>query len=119
VDILAMADVILPVAILDVVSVRNLRTHVRFLQERASADGNIKVVINRFQKGSSIRIEDLQQATGREVFWKLPNEYRTMNTAINTGNPVVVSAPRSQLARSFSELAARLAGTPAGEEADR
>jgi pilus assembly protein CpaE len=116
-DVLGMADLILPVATLDVVSVRNLRSHVRLLQERASADGNIKVVVNRYQKGTSIRLEDLEQATGREVFWKLPNEFKTMNTAINTGNPVLVSAPRSQLARSLGEMALHLTAKEAEQPA--
>jgi MinD-like ATPase involved in chromosome partitioning or flagellar assembly len=43
------------------------------------------------------------------VFWSLPNEFRPMSAAIDSGNPVVLDSPRSRLARSYHDLASALA----------
>ena len=60
---------------------------------------------------------DLENTVGMSVFWSLPNEYRPMSAAIDSGNPVVLDSPRSRLTRSYHELASTLAdGIPLTDE---
>jgi pilus assembly protein CpaE len=109
-EVLAMADIVLVVTVLDVVAIRNTRNHVRLLEERALSNGRVRLLVNRFQKDAVINVGDVEQATGKEVFWRIPNEYRTMSSALNAGNPAVALAPRSRVARSLTELAQALMG---------
>ncbi len=117
-DVLTMADVIMAVSTLDVVSVRNARNHVRLLNDLSLSNGKVKLVVNRYHKNSTVNLEDLEKATGIETFWQIPNEYQVMSSAINTGHPVLVASPRSRLAKNLEELSRRIADIWASPDGD-
>lgn len=116
-EILTMADVVLAVSVLDVVSVRNARNHIRVLGDLSLANGKVKLIVNRHHKNSTVNLEDFEKATGITTFWQIPNEYQQMSSAINTGRPVVIAAPRSRLARNLVELSKRVADLWSAPEA--
>jgi len=68
----------------------------------------IKVIINRFMKKNEISLEDAEAGIGREIFWHIPNDYKTTMAAINGGKPLSELSPASSIAASFSELAEKL-----------
>ena len=80
-------------------------------------DGS-SVSIRKFSK-DKLQIEDLitkrsgsvketEEALKCSASWLMPNDYPTASGAINNGVPLVVHAPRSQVAKCFEEPAASL-----------
>ena len=59
-------------------------------------------------KKNEITIEDAEAGLSRNIFWSIPNDYKTTMEAINSGKPLVELAPQSAIATSFAELSRKL-----------
>jgi pilus assembly protein CpaE len=114
-ELLDLADTILLISTLDIPTIRNARRYVDLFERLEIPKERIRLIVNRFQEGTSITIRDLENTVGTEVFWSLPNEFRPMRAAIDSGNPVLLDSPRSRLARSYRELGAALCERPSEE----
>jgi Flp pilus assembly CpaE family ATPase len=68
------------------------------------------VVVNRFSSTDIVTASDAKDALGREVFWKVQNDYKAFTNALTRGRPVT-DKDDSPLARSYIQLAAKLGGT--------
>jgi pilus assembly protein CpaE len=119
-EVLNLADVILVVAVLDVPTVRNVRRCLNLFQQLGYPQEKVRLTVNRWEKKTKVRTEDLEEAAHIKVFWEIPNDYKTVISAIDAGVPAVLQAPRSKLSQSIEELAAQLlkmtgdsAGAPA------
>jgi pilus assembly protein CpaE len=107
---LELSDIILLVSILShpCLSITNrLLSAMRDLG--FSPDEKIKIVVNRYLKKSDPSIEDAEASFEKEIFWTIPNDYQTTSTAINEGKSLAQFAPRKDITKNFSELAAKLA----------
>jgi pilus assembly protein CpaE len=51
-----------------------------------------------------------QETIGREVFWQLPNDYRTMIDVRNNGVPLLEQAPKAAITQSIMALADAVSG---------
>ena len=50
----------------------------------------VKIVVNRVGlDASQISLKKAQETIGREIFWQLPNDYRTMSEVRNNGVPLI------------------------------
>ncbi len=91
-----------------------LRNVVRLLMSFAEEDGlkeKIKILVNRVGLGSGeISLKKAQETIEREIFWQLPNDYRTMVEVRNNGVPLIEQAPKAAITQSIVELAERLSG---------
>jgi pilus assembly protein CpaE len=108
-ELLDLADDVLMVTALDVPTIRNTRRYLDLLERLEVPRNRIRLVVNRQQDGGRLTVRDVENTVGMGVFWSLPNEYRPMSAAIDSGNPVILGSPRSRLARSYHEFAAALA----------
>ena len=52
---------------------------------------------------------------GREIFWQLPNDYKTMVEVRNNGVPLIEQAPRASITQAIIALAERLTGEKQAE----
>jgi pilus assembly protein CpaE len=78
-------------------------------------DDKVCIVVNRFQANDVLSTTDAVSVLKRDVFWKLPNDYRTSAAALTKGVPVAEYDASSKLANSYSQLAAKLGGTSVGQ----
>jgi pilus assembly protein CpaE len=77
----------------------------------------IKIVFNRVGlDNGQISLKKAQETIGRDVFWQLPNDYRTMVEVRNNGVPLIEQAPKAAITQSIMQLAEALTGGP--KEAD-
>jgi pilus assembly protein CpaE len=108
---LKMASHVLLVTQLDLPCLRNV---VRLLMSFGEMEGvaeKVKIVVNRMGLDSGqIGLKKAQDTIGREVFWQLPNDYRTMVEVRNNGVPLVEQAPRSAITQAISGLAEAVCG---------
>ena len=108
---LEMASQILLVTQLDLPCLRNV---VRLMLSFGAMEGigdKVKIVVNRAGLESGhITLKKAEESIGKEVFWQLPNDYRTMIDARNNGVPLVEQAPKAGVTLSIAGLAAAMFG---------
>ncbi len=108
---LEMADQILLTTQLDLPCLRNV---VRLMMSFGNMDDladKVKIVVNRVGlDGGQITLKKAEETIGKEIFWQLPNDYRTMIEARNNGVPLIDSAPKAAVTQSLMALAKALDG---------
>ena len=108
---LEMANQILLVTQLDLPCLRNV---VRLMMSFGNMNGladKVKIVVNRVGlENGQITLKKAEETIGKEIFWQLPNDYRTMIEARNNGVPLIEHAPKAAITQSFIALAKALSG---------
>jgi pilus assembly protein CpaE len=61
-------------------------------------------------ESGQITLKKAEETIGKEIFWQLPNDYRTMIEARNNGVPLIEHAPKAAITQSLVALAKALAG---------
>jgi len=99
------ADPIFLVTNMDVPSLRNLKRCLPILDRvTAGEPERLRLMVNRYNPKSLVRLEDLEETLGIEVSWTLCNDYATVIQAISTGQPLVLQG-QSKYAEELKELA--------------
>jgi pilus assembly protein CpaE len=110
-DMLAMnsADHVLLVTQLDLPCLRNVVRLNMSLGEIPQIKDRIKIIVNRVGwDNGQITLKKAQDTIGREVFWQIPNDYRTMSEVRNNGVPLIEQAPKAGITQAFVQLAEAL-----------
>lgn len=89
-----------------------LRNVVRLMASFGEIEGlkdKVKIVVNRVGlDAGQISLKKAQETMGREIFWQLPNDYKTMVEVRNNGVPLIEHAPRAGISQAFVALAEAL-----------
>ena len=109
------ADRIVLVTQLTVPALRATKRSLELCERLGYPDSKLFVVVNRFHSGDVVTPADARDVLGREVFWKIPNDYRAFSDALTRGRPITDRDGNSPLTKAFLQLAAKLAGTSEGE----
>ena len=64
-----------------------------------------KIVVNRYMDNDEIKEEDVEKVLSRQIYWKVPNNYFAIMSAINKGIPVSEINTSTNVAQSYRELA--------------
>src|SRR4029077_20492100 len=98
-----------------------LRNVVRLMMSFGEIEGlkdKVKIVINRVGlDAAQISSKKAQETIGREIFWELPNDYRTMSEVRNNGVPLTEHAPKAAITQTIIELAAHFNSGSAEKQA--
>jgi pilus assembly protein CpaE len=107
---IAGSDINLIVMQLNVPSAKNAERFVGALRRQGIEAAKIRLVVNRYvKKGSDIEPDEVERAMGLKVSWLIPNDFKNAIAAINFGEPVVIRAPKSDIAMSLVGLTEVLA----------
>lgn len=112
---LDLADLIFPVVQLTLPFIRDSKRLVSVFRSLDYPKSKINLIVNRYETGSTIRLEDLEEALGVKVFRTVPNSYAAAAASVNQGVPILKLARHNPIARSLQELGAFLAQTPGQE----
>ncbi len=108
---LQMANHILLVTQLDLPCLRNIVRLLTSFRENKELSEKVKIVVNRAGLDTgAISLKKAQETIGREIYWQVPNDYRTMVEVRNNGVPLVEQAPKAALTQSIVSLAESLTG---------
>jgi pilus assembly protein CpaE len=88
------------VAAPELASIRNLVRYLDHLKRFNWPKEKTRVVINRYDKRSSIREEQIEKTIRMPISFMVPNSYAEVVNAINTGTPIANTA-RTELAATF------------------
>jgi pilus assembly protein CpaE len=87
------ADDVFLVTQVDVPSLRNIQRCREMLEELRGGGRTIRLVINRFNPRGELKLKDVTESLGMEVYWVLSNDYDSVTYSINTGKPLVMNVP--------------------------
>lgn len=102
------SDLILLISIVNLPAIRNCQRCLDLFKRLGYEKEKTKIVINRYMENDEIRAEDVEEVLGQKIYWKIPNNYFTIMSAINKGIPVNSINVESNVAQSYRELAAML-----------
>ncbi len=101
-----MSEILLLVSILSLPCLSNAHHLLKSLVQLGYVqEDRVRVVLNRYIKKSDISLSDAEEAINKEVFWMIPNDYRTSVAAINQGKALSEIAPKARITKKMRELA--------------
>ena len=110
-EALTLAETILVLTRLDVPGVRLTRRFVRQLAELGVPTDKIRLVANRYGQRRQLAWKQAEEALPLPlVAAAIPDDPSTLNDALNSGAPLVRTARRASITRSFDKLAVLLNG---------
>lgn len=105
---LDQSDMILLITIVNLPAIRNCQRCLDLFERLGYEKEKTKIILNRFMENEEIKVEDVEDVLEKKIYWKIPNNYFTIMSAINKGIPVGLVNPDSNIAQSYRELAAML-----------
>lgn len=99
------SDLVFLVTIVNLPALRNCQRCLELFEKLGFDKNKTQIVVNRYMENDEIKAEDVEEVLGRKIFWKVPNNYFTMMSAINKGVPVAEINQDSNVARSYRDLA--------------
>jgi len=115
---LEMASQVLLVTQLDLPCLRNVVRLMTSFGHMENMVDKVKIVVNRTGLDTGhISLKKAQETIGKEIFWQLPNEYRTMIDVRNNGVPLLEQAPKAPITQAIMGLARAISGEEAPEPA--
>lgn len=102
---LEMSNEIVLMVQLDLPCLRNMVRLLMSLQQIDSIRDKIKVVVNRAGlESGQISLKKAKETIGREVFFQIPNDYKTMIEMRNNGQPLIEQAPKAPITQAVMQL---------------
>lgn len=102
------SDLILLIAIVNLPAIRSTQRCMELFKHLGYSSEKIKLVLNRFMENDDIKASDIEEVVGQKVYWKIPNNYLTMMSAINKGVPVSEINSEANIAMNYKEFATRI-----------
>jgi pilus assembly protein CpaE len=112
---LEMANHVLLVTQLDLPCLRNVVRLMMSFGQMDTIKEKVKIVVNRVGLDNQIGLKKAQETVGREIFWQLPNDFRTMVEVRNNGVPLIEYAPKAAITQAILGLSEALS-TGKGEQ---
>lgn len=92
------SDLLYAVTTLDTPSIRNLGLFIHTLERLKIPSENVRLVLNKAEQGVGIEVDQVTRLFSREFSAVLPYA-REVSRSINIGQPVIASAPGSEIAK--------------------
>lgn len=116
---LEMANHVLLVTQLDLPCLRNVVRLMMSFNEMDNLAGKVRILVNRagLEQGQ-ITLKKAEETIGKEIYWQLPNDYRTMVEVRNNGVPLVEQAPKAAITQSILALSEALCADEKAPQAE-
>ena len=109
---LEFADMILQICTPDLLSVRRTRIALGLYEEWGIPLDTVRLVVNRTQKHSEIKPEEIGALFEREIFGQVPDDYLFLQPYVNSGVPFIDTREKSSVITSFQAIANKLMAAP-------
>jgi len=105
---LTESDFVFLVTIANLPALRNAQRCLELFDKLGFDADRIQVLLNRYMENDEVGVKDIENVLERKIYWKFPNNYFTMMSAINKGIPVCESNPDSNISLSYRDFALKL-----------
>lgn len=102
------SDLILLIAIVNLPAIRSTQRCMELFNRLGYPAEKIKLVLNRYMENEDIKTSDIEEVVKQKVYWKIPNNYLTMMSAINKGVPVNEINSESNIALNYKDFASKV-----------
>ena len=99
-----MSDKILLITLLSLPCLHNTKNLLKSLAGLTVQKDRLRLVINRYLKKSDLSIKEAEESVQNEIFWNIPNDYKTTMSAINQGMPLHDISPRAGITKNLEAL---------------
>jgi pilus assembly protein CpaE len=105
IKVMEMSETILLVTLLSLPCLNNTQNLLKSLNNVGTVDQEkLRLIINRYLKKSDISIEDAEKSVRQEIFWNIPNDYKTTMSAINRGIALHDISSKAPITKNFMAL---------------
>jgi pilus assembly protein CpaE len=105
-NVIEVSDEIVLVAGLDIPNIKNVKIGLSTLQLLNVAKERIHLVMNRSDSKVKLNVAEVERTLGVSAAAHVPSDV-VVPISVNKGSPVVLSAPKSSVARAFEQLVER------------
>lgn len=103
------AERVLVISQLSVASIRNATRIFQILQQMSVPSDHVEIVLNRCKANfEPITPDDVKSHFQRQIFAMIPNDYRSVQSALDLGAPMYSESPDSPARLAIQKLAQRL-----------
>lgn len=99
------SDLILLVTVANIPALRNTQRCLELFEKLGYDKNKTQIVVNRYMENDEIKEGDVEKVLSKSVYWKIPNNYFALMTAINKGVPVSSINANTNIAQSYRDLA--------------
>ena len=99
------SDLILLVTVANIPALRNTQRCLELFEKLGYDKNKTQIVVNRYMENDEIKEDDVEKVLSKSVYWKIPNNYFALMTAINNGVPVSSINANTNIAQSYRDLA--------------
>lgn len=99
------SDLVLLVSVANLPALRNTQRCLELFEKLGYDKEKVKIIINRYMENDEIKETDIEKVLSKKIYWKIPNNYFAIMTAINKGIPVSEINDSTNIARSYKDLA--------------
>jgi pilus assembly protein CpaE len=97
-------------------AIRNAVRITQLIRKRGINQERIEFILNRYEKGPTLSIEEAEKNLGKRIYWLFPNDFSDIMSSINEGEPVVQLHPRSLIAKNIMSFSKKLRGKLGNKE---
>lgn len=106
-----LADHILLVMTLEMTAIKDVKLYLEVVDKLDYPPEKVKLVLNRSGTASGIKVESVEETLRHKVMVGLSNDFVAMQTAVNQGVPLVISAREHPFSRDVYRLCRLLTST--------
>lgn len=88
--------------------IRDSKRFIHTLQSLGYTKDKVHLILNRYEKGGDIRLEDVEATLGMSVFKTIPNSYEAVSASVNQGVPIMKIARHDPVTKALQEVAQKL-----------
>lgn len=99
------SDMIFLVSSANLPALRNTQRCLELFNKLGYDKDKTQIIINRYMENDEIKETDVERVLSKKIYWKIPNNYFAIMSAINKGVPVSSINSSSNLAQSYRDLA--------------
>lgn len=92
--------------------IRDSKRLINALQSLGYGKEKLHLIINRYEKGGEIRIEDVEATLGMKVFKTIPNSYEAVSASVNQGVPIMKIDKHDAVTKALQDVAKTLTDNP-------
>lgn len=99
------SDMILLVTVANLPALRNTQRCLELFEKLGYDKEKTQIVVNRYMENDEIKETDVEKVLSKSIYWKIPNNYFAIMSAINKGVPVSSINNTTNVAQSYKDLA--------------
>lgn len=99
------SDLILLVTVANLPALRNTQRCLELFDKLGYEKDKVQIVVNRYMENDEIKDIDVEKVLSKKIYWKVPNNYFAIMSAINKGIPVSDMNSSTNVAQSYRQLA--------------